>query len=226
MKPLLALVGSLLLGAGCSTGTRAAGGGGGADLAAGDLAQLPDLGGGGALDLFGVDQSGVTYIPVRSLPGLSTIDFWERTGGTAPTQYTFTVGGAELTTRLADPLTISNRDIEGVPGVELYDVYYSNDDGTFNIDGAYLTISGVFGKALPSGGGLNLAEIQLNFSGQAPEFGTIVGSFVALGDNADPTSVGKCIDGDLQTHTTMGNTVGQSERLRITLGFPSTVVIN
>ena len=39
----------------------------------------------------------------------------------------------------------------------------------------------------------------------------------AIGDLVD-----NCIDGDLQTHTVMGNTVGTTERLRLTLGFEST----
>ena len=53
------------------------------------------------------------------------------------------------------------------------------------------------------------------------EYGNYVASYVALGDNAAPSTVGDAIDGDLLTHTTMGNTVGSSERLRVTLGFLS-----
>ena len=158
---------------------------------------------------------------MRSLPALDSITFHERTGGTAPTQHTFTVNGPELTTRLPDPMTDSSHDIPGAKS-EYYDVYYSNEDGSFNIDGSYLTISGVYESPLPAGGGLNLAEIGLNFSDSSVEFGNYVASFVALGDNAVPGDVGKCIDGDLQTHTTMGNTVGATERLRLTLGFNST----
>ena len=36
-----------------------------------------------------------------------------------------------------------------------------------------------------------------------------------------PGDVGLAIDGNLQTHTTMGNTIGQTQRLRVTLGFQS-----
>ena len=100
-------------------------------------------------------------------------------------------------------------------------MFYSDSDGSFNIDGEFLTISGVFAQASPAGGGLNLAEIGLNFLVDPIEFGNTVASFVALGDNAFPALVGNAIDGDLQTHTTMGNTIGQSERLRVTLGFLS-----
>jgi hypothetical protein len=55
-----------------------------------------------------------------------------------------------------------------------------------------------------------------------------ISSFFVHGDNAFPESVGNAIDGDLLTLTTMGNTIGSSERLRITIGIipePSTYVL-
>ena len=157
---------------------------------------------------------------MRTLP-LASITFWERSGGTAPTDYTFTVDGPELTAQLPDPLDDSNHDIKGVQ-TEFYDVYYSDENGGFDIDGSYLTISGVFQYGLPAGGGLNLAEIVLNYTDSSTEYGNYVASYVVLGDNSDDTVVDRCIDGDLQTHTRMGNTIGEMERLRITLGFEST----
>jgi hypothetical protein len=160
-------------------------------------------------------------VPVKELPNLESITFFERTGGVAPDPFTFSVDGPELTVRLDDPLAIGNFDISGATG-EFYDVYYSDEHGEFQLDGSYLTISGTFGQALPAGGGLNLAEIALNFTDATVEYGNYVASSVALGDNAVPENVELAIDGDLQTHTTMGNTVGQVERLRITLGFDST----
>jgi hypothetical protein len=190
---------------------------GGAAGSAGD-------GGSGAVggwSLGGSGAGGFVPTPVRALPNLASITFYERTGGVAPNPYTFTVDGPELTVRLPDPLSEASHDIPGATS-EYYDVYYSNLDGSFALDGSYLTISGVFLQALPAGGGLNLAEIALNFDGLPPEYGNWVASYVALGDNKDESSVNNCIDGDLQTHTTMGNTVGSSERLRLTLGFEST----
>lgn len=174
-----------------------------------DLGPTPDVGG------------PMTY-PVRMLPGLVSITFYERTGGTEPDAFTFLVDGPELTVRLADPLAIGNFDIDGATG-EFYDVYYSDQDGAFELDGRYLTISGVFGQTLPAGGGLNLAEIGLDFEDASTEFGNYVASYVALGDNAAQPdgNADNSIDGDLQTHTTMGNTVGSLERLRVTLGFLS-----
>lgn len=168
----------------------------------------------------GQDIAGPATYPVRMIPGLVSITFYERSGGDAPTPYTFTVDGPELTNQLADPLSNASFDIMGVD-TEFYDVYYSDIDGVFELDGRYLSISGQFQYALPAGGGLNLAEIGLDFEGQPTEFGNYVASFVALGDNAAPETVDNTIDGDLQTHTTMGNTIGQAERLRVTLGFES-----
>lgn len=159
-------------------------------------------------------------VAVRLIPNLTSITFYERTGGLAPTPFTFAVNSPQLTTRLSDPLDASNHDIAGA-ATEFYDVFYSDADGTFNPNGQFLTIEGVFLLGLPEGGGLNLAEISLNFTSAPPEFGSFVASFVALGDNAIPGDVPNAIDGNLQTHTTMGNTIGQTQRLRVTLGFRS-----
>jgi hypothetical protein len=170
------------------------------------------------------DAPMVVEKPVRTLPGLLGINFWERTGGNGPTKYAFTVDGPELTTHLPDPMSNSSHDIPGAPG-EFYDVYYSDRNGVFDIDGAYLTISGVYLSGLPHGGGLNLAEIELVLAAGTSEYGNEVASYIALGDNKDENRVKDCIDSNLLTHTAMGNTIGSTERLRITLGFASTVIV-
>ncbi|NEO52937.1 MAG: PEP-CTERM sorting domain-containing protein [Okeania sp. SIO3B5] len=160
-------------------------------------------------------------IAIRDIPNLTSVTFWERTGGSSPTPYTFGINSSQLTNQLNNPLGIGNNDFSGVVGREFYDVYYSNADGTFNLDGEFLTISRIFDATSPAGGGLNLAEIGLNFTGEPSEFGNFVASFTALGDNAFPSTVENAIDGNLLTHTTMGNTVGQIDRLHLTLGFQS-----
>ena len=160
-------------------------------------------------------------IPVKEIPGLVSITFYETTGDIK--QYTFTVDGPELNTLLPDPLSNANRDIEGT-SVEFYDVYYSDIDGVFDPNGSYLTIAGAFGAKLPAGGGLNLAEISLNYM-DGVEYGSFLASFVGLGDNYVPGSEPNAIDGDLATHTTMGNTVDTpDQRLRVTLGFKSSLM--
>ncbi|MGE3460120.1 MAG: hypothetical protein AB7O24_33730, partial [Kofleriaceae bacterium] len=158
---------------------------------------------------------------IRTLPGLQMINFYERTGGSSPQKYSFMVDGPELAAKLPDPLRMASRDIEGA-SEEYYDVYYSNAQGEPDLDGAYLTISGKYIRTAPSGGGLNLAEIELVLA-SGSEYGNVVASYAALGDNKDESRVNSCIDGKLDTHTSMGNTVGTTDRLRLTLGFPSTV---
>ncbi len=161
-------------------------------------------------------------IPVKEIPGLMSITFYETTGQVF--EYTFSVDGPELNTLLPDPLGQQNRDIQGT-SVEFYDVYYSNEDGTFNAEGSYLTIAGAFGAKLPAGGGLNLAEISLNYADNSVEFGSFLASFQGLGDNYAAGSEPNAIDGKLETHTTMGNNVDEPDkRLRVTLGFMSSLM--
>lgn len=161
-------------------------------------------------------------IAVKDIPGLLSITFYETTGKI--NEYTFLVDGPELNTLLPDPLSLNNRDIQGT-SVEFYDVYYSDVDGVFDPNGSYLTIAGAFGAKLPAGGGLNLAEISLNYDNNELEFGSFLASFVGLGDNYAPGSEVNAVDGDLATHTTMGNNVdAPDQRLRVTLGFKSSLM--
>lgn len=157
-------------------------------------------------------------IPVRKIPGLVSITYYETSGTVS--SYKFDVNGPEMSAKLAT-VDETTHDIKGVD-TEFYDVYYSDENGNFDIDGAYLTIAGVFGYALPAGGGLNLAEISLDYSGKPAEFGNYVASAVYLGDNQSAGSAALAIDGKLETCSTMGNTVGSGgKELRVTLGFAS-----
>lgn len=160
--------------------------------------------------------------PIPQIPNLESITFWEKTGGTEPNPFTFGVNSSELTTRLSDPLGFGNYDFTGVqspPYIEAYDVFYSDADGSFNVDGSFVTIEAVWNRQSPAGGGLNIAEVELNFTDGSTQGANSVESFVALGDNAYPGTVEYAVDGNLLTHTTMGNTIGQSQRLRVTVGF-------
>lgn len=155
--------------------------------------------------------------------GVDSITFWEASGG-PPTPHTFAAMGPELTTKLSGTLSSTNTDFEGVPGEEFYDVFYSKWDGTFDSSGQFVTIEAEWDRGAPSGGGLNISRVDLNFPVIGPMFANSVMTFVALGDNALPSNIGKAVDSDNSvpplTTTTMGNTVGQTQRLRITLGFP------
>jgi len=156
---------------------------------------------------------------VRDIPGLESITFFERSGGTFPTGYEFLIDDPELLERLPS-LSAASNDFSGV-STEFYDVFLSDSDGSLNEDGEFVTIEGVFEFGLPLGGGLNIAEMQLNFDDGSAELGNVVASFNLLGDNGTVASVTNAIDGDFLTNTRLGNTVGTDDRLRLTLGFES-----
>lgn len=113
---------------------------------------------------------------VQDIQDLASITFFETTA--TPTAFTFTKSGSQLTGH--------GTDFAGVPGEELYDVFYSNWDGSFNPSGQFVTIEAVWDRGAPAGGALNIAAVRLNFGSGAHDFADFVSSFVALGDNAIP----------------------------------------
>lgn len=69
------------------------------------------------------------------------------------------------------------------------------------------------------------SEISLNYADNSVEYGSFLASFLGLGDNYVPGSEPNAIDGNLATHTTMGNNVDEpNKRLRLTLGFKSSLM--
>lgn len=165
--------------------------------------------------------SAAQAVPIASLPGLNSIVFWERSGGIAPVAKNFLAGDARLTTRLADPLSTTNNDFTGFGPLEQYDVFYSDADGTLNANGAFVSIEAIFNAADSA---LNIARVDLVFSAAPVEFASSVASFVA-GPLVVAGSELNAIDGDLSTHSFLGNTAtGGPTRLRLTLGFESTAV--
>jgi hypothetical protein len=158
-------------------------------------------------------------VSLRKVTDLQSITFFERSGGTSPKAYTFSIDSPRLLNRLSR-LNSSSYDFSGVR-TEFYDVFYSDRSGNLDINGEYLTIEGVYGYGKPHGGGLNLSEMRLNFADGSREFANLVADFTTLGNNGHSRTVENAIDGNLLTHTTMGNTIGQSDRLSVTLGFAS-----
>lgn len=160
--------------------------------------------------------------PIQTLTGLTSITFYERT--TSLFTHTINASSAQILQRRADPLIFTgNADFWGT-SEELYDVFYSDADGSLNTLGAYITVEAIFNNA--AGGGLNLSEVQLNFSGGGTEFANVVSSHVAIGavgTQSFPSLVNNAVDGDLNTHTAQGTTIGTADRLRVTVGFASSV---
>lgn len=168
---------------------------------------------------------------VMTFPGLSAIRFTEYSGG--PISHIFLPNSVQMMNQLAF-LNPANRDFAGVP-VESYDVFYSNANGTFNVNGNYVTIEARFPGQ--QGGGLNIAAVDL-LLGPAPFTvcrADVLASSVGLGANYIAGSEALAVDPDLPlpvTFTTMGNTAGSpSNRLRVTVGWkkiipePATVTL-
>lgn len=164
-----------------------------------------------------VVYSTLSAVPVRNLPGLVSVTFIEGTGGNS--SYTFNSNGPEITNRLSGTLNGSNRDFFG-GGTEHYDVFYSDSNGNLDINGEYVSVEVDF-KLANFGGGLNISMIQLNFTNSAPVIGSQIGSFVGFGNGYVQGSELNAIDGNINSYSRMGNNIGSSQRLRITVGgFP------
>ena len=153
--------------------------------------------------------------PLRQLFDLQTVTFYEQTGSMSA--HTFSANSPALLSRLPS-LGPSSFDFRGT-SIEYYDVFYSTESGDVDPDGEFITIECVFDYDL-AGGGLNINEIELNFASGQDQYAIIVTDVVALGGNGYPETASNAVDADLQTWTTLGNTVGQSERLSLTVGFP------
>ncbi len=162
---------------------------------------------------------GAVAAPIRSLPGLVSIDIVEQTGGTFTHNYA--PNASALTTRLSDPLGSSNNDFLGT-GIEFYDVYYSDSNGAFDIDGAFITVDARFDY--PGDSGLNLNGVRLNFTG-SDELANIVTHYIGNGPFFFPSDIGKAADASLSTWTSMGNTDADVPRLSVTVGFRSSAPV-
>jgi hypothetical protein len=155
---------------------------------------------------------------VMSYPGLTLINITEVSG--VPTPHLFLPNSPQMTTQLA-ALNAINNDFQGVP-TEVYDVFYSNANGTVNPSGNYVTIEGRF-AGTNGGGGMNIAAVDLLIGPTLmPCRADILASFVGLGGNYIPGSEVLAVDPDSPsptTFTTMGNTAGTPARMRLTVGW-------
>lgn len=180
------------------------------------------IGTGAALIL--ATQTAALAMPLRTLPDLTSVTFYEVTFGTVAAP--FAPNAAQLSTRIP-VLTDSERDFS-FHSLENYDVFYSDADGTLNADGGYLTVEGVWQAAPPFGGGSgNIAEVELAFGGASPytRFGDFVASY-AFGSLCDSTtcihsSVPLAADHDLGSFPRLGHTSPAlpDDRFRLTIGF-------
>jgi hypothetical protein len=162
---------------------------------------------------------------IITTPGLTTVRVWEVTGG--PSQYNFPSAGAAMTTQLGvGTLSAGTNDFSGLAN-ENYDVFYSDANGAFNVNGNYVTVEAIYPNS-NGGGGLNLAAVDLVI-GSGTLRADVLSSWVGLGPNFVPGSVLNSVDADTPvptTITTMGSTVvPPAAHLRVTvtwskLGIP------
>lgn len=171
-----------------------------------------------AIGLVLIAGSAAQAIPIRDLPNLAGIVVFETSGVTTP--FNMLPNGSVVTTRRDDRLSVANSDFQSNSN-EFYDFFYSDADGTFNPDGAFLSITAVFDNA--ADGGLNVSRVALSLP-SGSEFASFVSSFVAVGNFAFPNTVNNVLGDTPNTTTFLGDTVGQpdSVRLRLTVGFEST----
>jgi hypothetical protein len=157
--------------------------------------------------------------PLRSLPDLQVVRVWEITFSTVAND--FTPNAAAISTRLANPLSATNNDFTFFDQ-EYYDVFYSDADGTPNLDGAYVTIEGVW-RSAGGPGGMNINEVALVFGGSTPGvvYADFVASFVYGTGNVIPGSEALAVDHDLGTFPRFGNTstIDLNDRFRLTVGW-------
>jgi len=157
--------------------------------------------------------------PLRTLADLQLVRVYEITFSTNATD--FAPGSSEITTRLANPLSATNRDISFF-AEEYYDVFFSDSDGTPNVDGAYLTIEGVW-RSAGGPGGMNINELELVFGGANPhsQFADFVASFVYGTGNVIAGSEALAVDHNLGTFPRFGNTstTDLNDRFRLTVGW-------
>jgi hypothetical protein len=160
--------------------------------------------------------SSAVYLGNNAVPGSASLVV----DGTLGTDCTMgnTVGQGNRRLRVTVGFRLQAVDFQGAPG-ELYDVFYSNANGTLNNNGAYITIEAVSIHHYPSGGALNISEVRLNRGSQS-EYGNIVSSYEYHGDNSIPDSHSWVVDGNVGTDCSMGSTT-EPERLRVTVGFGS-----
>ncbi len=161
--------------------------------------------------------SATVHAGLIDTPDLASVRVWERTGGVAPTAFVFGAGSAQVTTRLAT-LNAGSRDFFGTPN-ESYDLYYSNADASPNANGFCITVDAVYLDNF--GGGHNIAAVDLVFADGSVLRADVLKTFTAGGAESYPETAVNVIDGDLQTHTTLGTSGGEIERLSVTVGFSS-----
>lgn len=163
--------------------------------------------------------SGPANRPLRTLPDLYLVTFWEMTSSRLwmPDASSFEPASAALTQRKSGPLSATNKDVT-TNAAEHYDLFYSDANGHPDPNGAYLSLeAAIDGTA----GTLNVAEAALSFrNGPAAFADRVTGFCIGTGSQALPGTLDTAADGNFLTFPFMGSSAPEPARLRLTLGFP------
>src|SRR5262245_11703870 len=92
----------------------------------------------------GVGLPHAAHAGLRTTPNLTSVTIQEVTGVT--TAHPFLPNGPELTAQQPGALGVGNNDFTGTP-TEFYDVYYSDANGVFALDGNFLSVECRFDQA-------------------------------------------------------------------------------
>jgi hypothetical protein len=146
----------------------------------------------------------ISLTPAAAAPlrtsGATMFTIYETTGSTS--SYGFAANGTEITTKMPN-IFLGPGDILTNAG-EKFDIYYSNADGSFNIDGAYLTVDCIYDGG---GAGCNVSEVSRTNNGLeyiaisltrfVPSFGYVPGSELLAvdGDNDTASKLGSSESG-------------------------------
>jgi hypothetical protein len=164
-------------------------------------------------------STAISQAAIINTPGLTSVRVWEATGPITAYNFPHNVGPMVNQIGLGT-LGPNNNDFSPLVS-ENYDVFYSDVNGNFNVNGNYVTVEAVFPNP-SSGGGLNLAAVDLIIGG-VPWRADVLASFVGLGTNFIASSVVNSVDFDNSplaptTATTMGSTViPPAQHLRVTV---------
>ncbi|OGF21515.1 MAG: hypothetical protein A2V63_01870 [Candidatus Eisenbacteria bacterium RBG_19FT_COMBO_70_11] len=156
--------------------------------------------------------SAVAHAGLKDLPGLQSITIYEQTNG--PVFVNFARLGPELTSRLAS-LGPSSYDF-ATSAPEYYDVYYSDPDGNFDLDGDDLTIECVYNGPAS---GHNIDAVQLVFTPPSGSLYAVAVKRVVALDNGVAGSASAALHAPNGQWTTLGRTLNPGERLSLTLAY-------
>lgn len=154
---------------------------------------------------------------ILDLAGLTSVQAYEATNTLSDGSGAWLANDTRLTQRLA-VLTADNRDFGIFPGTENYDIFVSDEDGNLDAGGRYLTIEGNCTVPYVC---FNVTGVSLKF-GALEHFATVLARAVyGRANSFVPNTAGFAVDGNLNTYTQLGDTIGLGEdaRMAITVGF-------